>query len=812
MSLMNEQADLIAGSTVGNDWPGIYVVGSFDDRITFFAQQVRAMNLVDALVRSGTLQDGGKIAVIGAGAAGLATAASLVLLLPKTRVTLFEKTDKLMPLQSESSKRNLHPHIYDWPKPGAENSTSDLPIMDWPAGTAKDVATIVVQKFRSIISAVESEDSNRKFDERCSTTVNKITKTGPDYHLSFTDHGDNNEPHGGVFRTVFFTVGFGDEKTKECFGRQWPYWDDTSFPGAHYQGNIKTVIVSGGGDGGLIDFSAAALRNFNHSNLIKHIVDDTPTEIKEALLGIDHDAVGKLTFDFMSAYDDQLLGKIKYWQLTRYFRSNIYTGRNVILNSETDRPLYQNNPNRRTSTMNRFIAYLLLKVKPEGWEIAYRGGALDVIDAGKHLYKIAEDQLTAQLVLTRHGPERKVAFANFPEIQKAYLSSHGKWLHSFPNRSSPILTASANQELIKACDAFGISHQRIARTNKTPRQLPAAAAIKHSASSLIARRICVLPIDVPKPHPANLLMVMGANRQSAIAVTVDILGDDIATGLSATEEMLQNTGRAHFSRRGWASSSKPQWPTADGPRGLIWCPEKLPSQSDLIDAMVGGRWTSQPDAGDALVIALHEATPMEAKRLAKAIQRFSGTPSGSNFPDVPIYSWMRGSSISLTAAESDDPALLRLVNRLHIESGEPDLSEDVEIALAMRMRTIADPGAAWDRASRHAVRLHDMSLLYSVNVETPLSIDIERAVALVALSSINQNSLVTIPFLPVSEEVFAALLDPRNLLARAVAGPASVADFERLRLLGQANIAEAYCAVRSQTYTPQITIKEASYG
>src|SRR5690606_23218152 len=47
----------------------ILVLGSFEKRVTVYAQQVRALNLVDALLSEGLVRPhGGKIAILGGGA------------------------------------------------------------------------------------------------------------------------------------------------------------------------------------------------------------------------------------------------------------------------------------------------------------------------------------------------------------------------------------------------------------------------------------------------------------------------------------------------------------------------------------------------------------------------------------------------------------------------------------------------------------------------------------------------------------------------------------------------------------------------
>jgi len=120
-------------------YPGVYVLGCFAPRVTFLSQQVRALNLVDALCKAGKLSTRSRVAVIGAGVAGVTAAAGLAV--RRVAVTLFERfgENRLMPLQENSRQRVVHPHIYDWPIEGALRTRAELPLLDWEAAEANKV-------------------------------------------------------------------------------------------------------------------------------------------------------------------------------------------------------------------------------------------------------------------------------------------------------------------------------------------------------------------------------------------------------------------------------------------------------------------------------------------------------------------------------------------------------------------------------------------------------------------------------------------------------------------------------------------------
>lgn len=123
---------------------GVYFLSPHERPINVLYQQRRALNLAWALATVHSEETGHTVGVVGGGVAGLTCAAYL----GRTgfRVTLFEKSRRLLPMFAESI-RYLHPRIYDWPKPGFLEPSSDLPLMNWRSGLACDVAEDLVKEF-----------------------------------------------------------------------------------------------------------------------------------------------------------------------------------------------------------------------------------------------------------------------------------------------------------------------------------------------------------------------------------------------------------------------------------------------------------------------------------------------------------------------------------------------------------------------------------------------------------------------------------------------------------------------------------------
>ena len=145
---MND-VDIINGASVP-DYDGLFVIGSCDRRITFYSQQVRALNLACALQASGRLDEKRRLAVIGAGAAGLSVSAALAILEPEAVVHVYESEDRALHLQQGCTRRYLHPHIYEWPAKGAADPRTCLPLLDWNAAASARVAQQVQREFDQI--------------------------------------------------------------------------------------------------------------------------------------------------------------------------------------------------------------------------------------------------------------------------------------------------------------------------------------------------------------------------------------------------------------------------------------------------------------------------------------------------------------------------------------------------------------------------------------------------------------------------------------------------------------------------------------
>jgi hypothetical protein len=249
---------------------GVYVLGCFARHVTFYSQQVRAMNLIDALCKTGTLMEGSVIGVVGAGLAGLTAAAAA--LQRGLSVHLFEKDANpqadpgRMPLQTSSDEREVDPFVYDWPEyaadvpQGQEKISAGLPLLNWTAGTASNVRGQILGSFKEVVAtAQQSRGKDCIHFHSCKIEERHIGHRSQGGLLVEID--EDSSPI--AVDALILAVGFGVEDATHTRSR---YWTNDGLAGNQADG--KTYLVSGSGDGGLTDVMRLCIADFEHRRVL----------------------------------------------------------------------------------------------------------------------------------------------------------------------------------------------------------------------------------------------------------------------------------------------------------------------------------------------------------------------------------------------------------------------------------------------------------------------------------------------------------------------------------------------------------------
>jgi cation diffusion facilitator CzcD-associated flavoprotein CzcO len=124
------------------------LLGCFAKRVTFYSQQVRALNLAYGLLETGTIEQKSRVAIVGAGASGMTIAVALAK--RGISVTVFEQLQEPLELLANSRPRFIHPNIYEWPDWDAEVEAAGLPVLDWRASVAETLAARLRSRWKEL--------------------------------------------------------------------------------------------------------------------------------------------------------------------------------------------------------------------------------------------------------------------------------------------------------------------------------------------------------------------------------------------------------------------------------------------------------------------------------------------------------------------------------------------------------------------------------------------------------------------------------------------------------------------------------------
>jgi hypothetical protein len=251
---------------------GIFILGLRDEKVTVYSQQIRSLNLIYALKKEGHISENSKIAIIGGGIAGVTAAAAALSL--GTSVSLYEQRPILCHLQHGCHTRWIHPHLYNWPLPGAENPMAGVPLVNWIAGPAAVVSDQILGSFNRILEKIKlgkkqipQEHSDIQLYLGATTKLVSPRKIQWDNSITGQRGGIDN------FDVIILAIGFGIERNVQV-GTTPSYWRNDSvgqpLPGATSEQKWR-FFISGTGDGGFIDLIRSRLSGFNQGRILSDL-------------------------------------------------------------------------------------------------------------------------------------------------------------------------------------------------------------------------------------------------------------------------------------------------------------------------------------------------------------------------------------------------------------------------------------------------------------------------------------------------------------------------------------------------------------
>jgi hypothetical protein len=394
---------------------GVFAIGVQERGVTLYNQQVRAHNLVWALTEldKAGVRKLGRIAVIGAGAAGLTATAALLACNIDASLTLLEKEWDLCPVQQGCDGRWLHPSLYGWPSWGSRAPSASLPVLNWSEGRASDVARTLLdgfsrycqkfagERFKGVVGAHHLQLNAKRREIRSIGT--NVVMNGP--HFSQGESEGRTE----AFDTIILAAGFGWERTNEFNTNS--YWRNEQLAQPNLSVDRTRYLVSGSGDGALVDVCRLTIERFRQDTILYELFEDS-LEICE----------GRLREDLAGRSGESLLAYFETIEQTLFdgpkktLRHRLRKDTAVTLHitgADEDNPKdLQDIFGPTSSVLNRMLIYLL-----------YRCGAIS-ISRQPLSEAISSAHISHDHVLCRHGCDTEchlqLIFDDYEKVKPAF--------------------------------------------------------------------------------------------------------------------------------------------------------------------------------------------------------------------------------------------------------------------------------------------------------------------------------------------------------------------------------------------------------
>jgi hypothetical protein len=283
-----------------------------------------------------------------------------------------------------------------------------LPLLDWHAGLAADMAA-------EVLSAFAVETTRSKLDVR--TNAGALTL------------GEGPSVSGERFDAVVLALGVGVEKSFGALPLA-SYWSDADI-GTVCEGPARHHLVTGIGEGGVIDTLYLRLAGFSHAWLADRLAEvEGMAAVEQELLTIERELEGLSDVDANAHLHARHAALVVPTAVDALLKSRLRADTRVTLNGPEAFALAP-----RADLLNRFILSRLLRL--DGLE--YVAGAVEEVAAegtGWQVKLAGGRVLHVDRVNVRHGTVPSLAAA-FPAVWAAYAPVRRALPHLTPRPAWP---------------------------------------------------------------------------------------------------------------------------------------------------------------------------------------------------------------------------------------------------------------------------------------------------------------------------------------------------------------------------------------
>lgn len=339
---MSKHKDLIKRMRV-KGYDKVFAVGSNASRVTFASQQRRALNLLWALTEDEILEAGMKVGIVGGGLAGMTAAVAAELL--GMNVSVIEEKNDLMHLQRGNSSRYIHPNIFDWPAGSSKVAITDLPFLNWSEDTCSNVAAWILEQWDQVKSGIDERPNTKAFLKEETADKVVLTLNGSEEH----------------FDLVLLCVGFGLERQIDGVPFL-SYWenDNLSRPSVRTSEQCR-LLVSGTGDGALIDIARLLFADFEHGDFSRLLYSEELGAVSKVFFELEHQLDDKIR---KGEFGSDLEENAGAWLALEYSKIELPDAIKVNLRIRTDTHVTVHSRSGtlfsvRASLINRFTVWML---------------------------------------------------------------------------------------------------------------------------------------------------------------------------------------------------------------------------------------------------------------------------------------------------------------------------------------------------------------------------------------------------------------------------------------------------------------------
>jgi NAD(P)-binding Rossmann-like domain len=551
--------------------PNLFFLEPMASRITFYSQQVRALRLVHALLDRKRIKKGDRIAVIGAGAAGLSAAAAAAL--AGVEVELYESGMDILPLQSDSP-RFLHPHIYEWPNRGALDDYAVLPLLDWRAGRGGDVSRQLTASFNSLVTATEL-----LLKLRTKHTLNSLVGRDDEWLLEFKNEGSVIGER--LFSHVVLAIGFGDEN--KCGDSPLVnYWRDRGEASNQVEMEKIAYFISGSGDGGLTDALAVLLNDFKHHEFTNAFVSRSARgELAKVVRAVEEE-VGHGE-ELWHTYEARVLPVLSRNGLVDLVSNRLRKDRTLMFNAAV------RFAKGKAARLNQVMMLALVEATKGTGTLKFSSGDVAEVIKRDSMFEVkgpicekSRPLPKFHRVILRHGPNKNERFAPVGNLFSDYRRHYAGLLDANASLHDP--------PRIHPQTFFFFANQVTERTNEPGARSALSSTAKLQSETLLLTWepaeqqvvqqgaqcfLAVLSAINAQPHPWRLLVACSPNEFKSYK---DVIGRSILA--SAGKLSMEVTGQ-HVAAWNAVDSN------LTGPPHFLtpFDPEPFPTVEALMDAL-----------------------------------------------------------------------------------------------------------------------------------------------------------------------------------------------------------------------------------